>query len=157
MKRLYCHIEWSLLGLVLLLAAGCGRTERAGDRPATAPTTGTVTYQGQPLADAMVTFHPQSAGASGGQNRGAVGKTDASGNFALTTFEPQDGAIPGKYRVTVTKTEGGAPAENPDPFAPAAPAPKSLVPQAFTKPDSSGLTAEVKQGGENKFSFDLGK
>jgi hypothetical protein len=38
-----------------------------------------------------------------GAPRAAVGKTDAAGNFQLTTFETNDGAVPGMHEVTVKK------------------------------------------------------
>jgi hypothetical protein len=40
-----------------------------------------------------------------GASRHAVGTTDEAGKFQLTTFEPNDGAIPGTHVVTVSKTE----------------------------------------------------
>ena len=84
--------------------------------------------------------------------------TDESGQFKLTTFDPSDGAIPGTYRVTVTKmdTTAAPPAENPDPTVPPPPPPKSVLPEKFATPNTSGLTADVKKDGENNFPFDLG-
>jgi hypothetical protein len=75
------------------LSVGCSQS----DRPATYPGQGSVTYQGKPVAGASVSF------LAPGSPRFAVGTTDAAGQFRLTTFEPDDGAIPGTHVVTVRK------------------------------------------------------
>jgi hypothetical protein len=72
-------------------AAGCSRT----GRPTVAPVRGQVTYRSKPLAGATVAF------LCPGAPRLAVGTTDGSGNYRLTTFEPNDGAIVGSHVVTV--------------------------------------------------------
>lgn len=119
---------------------------------------GTVTYQGKPLAGAVVSFIPEKAG-----DRSAGGTTDESGRYQLTTFESSDGAIVGKYRVTVTKREAAADVKVPEGLAGAAAEEmqeranavgKPLIPQKFFVPESSGLTAEVKSG-SNTFDFTL--
>jgi hypothetical protein len=87
----------SLLIAGCCLAAGCS----GSDRPEVAPVRGQVTYQGQPVAGAMVSFLCQ------GAPRLATATTDESGNYALTTFEPNDGAIIGSHVVTVKKDPAG--------------------------------------------------
>jgi len=140
--------------VLVLLFVGCGETVDA-DRPETAPVTGTVTYNGQPVEGATVTFM---AGASGG--RGAVGTTDASGKFQLTTFEAGDGAIPGAYKVKIAKTVGGAPtAGEGEIMAPPTGGPptsevKDELPVKYKDENTSGLTADVKDG-DNDFPFEL--
>jgi hypothetical protein len=88
----------SLVAHLLLLATscsllGCSRS----DRPATFPVHGTATYRGKPVARASVAF------LAAGAPRMAVGVTDERGTFRLTTFDPDDGAIPGTHVVTVRK------------------------------------------------------
>jgi hypothetical protein len=61
---------------------------------------GTVTLDGQPLENALVTFTPEGGG------RGASGVTDASGKYLLATAG-QAGAVPGTHRVTVTTLNQG--------------------------------------------------
>ena len=73
---------------------GCARQS---GRPATYPVQGNITYQGKPVADATVAF------LADGAPRPAVGTTDGAGEFRLTTFELNDGAIPGTHVVTVVK------------------------------------------------------
>lgn len=129
---------------------GCSSPADTSNRPATVPVTGTVTYNGSPLEGATVAFLPKKPG-----DPGASGRTDASGKFSLTAFEPGDGAVPGSYLVTVTKTEaqGGGEAQD-DSEAPVT-APKSLIPEKYNNPQGSGLTADVKEGDPNEFTFEL--
>jgi hypothetical protein len=82
-----------LLLVAPCLALGCAQS----DRPSTFPVRGKVVYRGKPVADAWVSF------LAPGAPRPAVGTTDENGNFQLTTFEPNDGAILGTHVVTVRK------------------------------------------------------
>lgn len=68
------------------------------------PVTGTVTHNGAAVEGALVTFH--AAGVT------AFDTTDAEGKFSLKT-RVGDGAEPGKYVVTVSKSEQSAPPEVP--------------------------------------------
>lgn len=133
---------------------GCGPAKPASNRPQTHPASGRLSLAGQPLAAATVTFRPE------GKGSGCAGISDASGRFKLSTFAAGDGALPGKYRVTVTKF-AAAPA-SPDVDSPgyappsaSAPPPKSLLPETYADPAKSGLTAEVVAGKANVFEFDL--
>lgn len=128
--------------------AGCGSEEVAVDRPKTVPVTGTISYQKKPLSGAKVAFVPVST-----EGNGAVGQTNENGEFTLMTFEPNDGARPGTYKVTVTKVEvTGELTENS--LAPPGET-KALLPEKFGVPRTSGLDAEVAEGKENKFEFNL--
>jgi hypothetical protein len=84
----------AVAGTVLAAATGCG----GKDRPV--PVRGRVTLDGQPLSKATVQFIPAS-----GQGSVASGLSDADGNFRLSTFKTDDGALPGDYKVTVTVQE----------------------------------------------------
>ncbi|HMC89367.1 MAG TPA: carboxypeptidase-like regulatory domain-containing protein [Gemmataceae bacterium] len=55
---------------------------------------------GQPLPGATVLFMPED-----GSGRAATGLTDSEGNFLLTTYKDNDGAVSGNYRVLVSKSE----------------------------------------------------
>ena len=136
---------------VCLLLSGCGGTEH----PGTYPVQGTVTFNGQPVADATVNFHPV------GQSRSSVGRTDAQGRYELTTFSSGDGAMPGEYRVAISKFElpPGAEAEDPEPpeelqSDAEALVPQNVLPERYASPDTSELTATVSVG-PNTVDFDL--
>ncbi len=145
-------MRWSCV-LAAVVVLGCAK---GGDpnRPQTYPATGTVTYNGQPVSEATVLLISTTSG-----GRGASGMTDASGNFTLTTFEAGDGALPGSYKVRITKTiVEDAPAEPGEPTAPGEEpnmgTQKDLIPAKYKDPNESGLTADVKEG-PNTFTFEL--
>jgi hypothetical protein len=75
-----------------LLAFGCG--DGSGLEPRF-PVSGKLTYKGEPVKNAVINFVPVGGG------RGATGKVEEGGTYTLTTHDPDDGALPGKYKVTV--------------------------------------------------------
>ncbi len=119
--------------------AGCG----GGGQPDAYPVEGTVTFRGQPVAEAHVRFIPE-------EGPPAEGITDESGSFTLRTFEPGDGAVAGPHTVTVSKTV----VVDPDPNA-AYPAMRSVLPDRYARVGASPLVAEVTADGENQFAFEL--
>jgi hypothetical protein len=92
-----------LVGFGCLISTGCS----GSNRPATAPVHGVVTFQGKPVAGASVTF------LCPGAPRPAAGMTDETGNYRLTTFAENDGAIVGNHVVTVKKLRSAPPASLP--------------------------------------------
>lgn len=83
---------------LLALCVGCG-----GDGPIDVQPRFTV--DGQPLKSASITF-VRPAGEEGG--RAAFGVTDENGVAKMTTFDPYDGILPGKYSVVVIKAPENA-------------------------------------------------
>ncbi len=98
------------------------------------------------------------------QQRGGVARTDARGRADLWTFDPGDGVIPGSYNVTIAKLEH---VEWPDPESVGfeeydrltekleAEGPRHEVPERYSRAATAGLTAEVVDGGDNNFLFEL--
>jgi len=132
----------SLFGcaLLVLFLSGCGGGSKAG----TYPVTGVVTFKGEPLPNAAVTFFPV-------QGRPAAGMTNAQGEYFLSTFAAGDGAMSGTYSVTVAEPavemkEGDYSIPEPKP---------PRFPVKYTDPKQSELKFEVKPGEENKFAIDL--
>src|SRR5436305_14453351 len=82
---------------VLLSAYGCGSSGH--NLPKTVPATGVVTLDGKPVDGAQVVLVP-----AGQEITGASGVTDSSGRFSLRAYPEKDGAIPGEYKVQVSKT-----------------------------------------------------
>jgi hypothetical protein len=122
------------LTLVAVTLAGCGRSA------AYVPVTGTVKYSdgSVPTGDvATVTFQPAE---SGPNSKGASGTINKDGTFTLQSVQPNDGARPGDYQVTVHVMQGY-------------PRGRSLVAETFTKPDTTPLKATVEDSGENRFDF----
>jgi hypothetical protein len=104
------------------------------------------------VADAAVIFEPV------GSTPAASGQTDAAGRFRLTTFDANDGAVPGEYKVAVQKVQVIAserPAKAADDLQRPPPNEKWLLPMKYANTATSGFTATVKAGGENQFKFEL--
>lgn len=140
------------LAAVFLLMAGCDR--RPTGRPATAPVTGVVRFNGEAVAGATVGFQAD------GNGRSASGITDAQGRYQLSTFARGDGAVPGSYQVIVLKYEvsdnaTGGQEEYVPPQGPTPP-PKHLLPEKYATAKTSGLTATVGNG-PNTIDFDLAR
>ena len=144
----------ALTGLCFVVGCGSGG-------PTLVPATGTVYYQDKPLEGAAVTFVPDLGVQSAG------GTTDAEGKFTLKTGN-EDGAAAGSYKVVVVKVEGGGAGEAvTDPKAmslkgadsvqanEAAVDVKSLIPESYNSPATSGFTATVEEGKPNDFEFRL--
>lgn len=125
--------------LTAVFALGCGS---GGQR--TAAVSGTVIYNGKPVAKAHVSFVPSDA-----NSRAAEGLTDDRGRFTLGTFAASDGAILGKYKIGVIARGPDRPAKPgegsgmPGETVPGEP----VIPIKYFSPDTSGLAHEVKSGG----------
>jgi hypothetical protein len=84
------------LALPLALAAGCG------SGPKYAPVSGRVMLNGQPLANATVSFQPIAEGKMDAPAPGATGHTNANGEYSLTSADGRHGAWVGKHLVRIT-------------------------------------------------------
>ncbi|MFH1922280.1 MAG: hypothetical protein ABIP48_20650 [Planctomycetota bacterium] len=137
-------MKWSTeLGCLVAASAiaviGCS----GSGLPDTVPITGLVTYNGEPVAEAQVSFIPA-------QGRPASGGTGADGRFKLTTFQLDDGAVLGEHTVTIAKT-APTPGQEDDPYAEQI----SLIPEKYGKLQDSPLKATVSADGPSEFKFDL--
>lgn len=140
------------IGLVLTsqFLSGCGSAPTSKREPVF-PVSGKVSYKGQPVAGADVTFFCKE------KNMSSFAKTDAEGKFKLTTFASFDGAPAGKYSITVSKPAQSAaatkdvpledPSYNPDQVAKIGTAadvtPKSPIPVKYADAKSTDLFATV--------------
>lgn len=160
---------------LLLLAAGCGAPDPSSNCVAVSLT---VTYKGQPVEGAQVTF-----AASGEGARTCQGVTDQSGRAVMGTFGTDDGAQPGPYKVSVSKSteaaggmsdpalagidtaganSGGGQIQDPtqgyrdqmntDGSIKEA---KSQLPAKYASIEDSGITFTVEGSGSNDFTVDL--
>jgi hypothetical protein len=133
------------LAVLLAVSDGCSGTDDQGPKRVAA--TGTVNYKGQPVEGASVVMTPDSGTSA------AMGKTDASGQFKLGTKEAGDGAVPGKYKVMISKTETTTeeiPETDPR-YGTVTPKTtvKEHLPAKYKDPKKSGLTVEIKDGEDN--------
>lgn len=150
---MWCRgIRFALMAMTLSVL-GCGKVGLDG----LVPVSGTVTLNGKAIEGADVVFNPESEG------RAASAKSDASGKFHLTTLEPHDGAQPGSYKVSISKKEMINPmtAEEAEEWFhkhSGPPPPRKIkndLPEKYADDKTSGLTATVKESGDNKIDFEL--
>lgn len=85
--------------VILALATMCTGCGEKVTRLPVHPVRGQITRNGQPLAHALVAFHPRSATPQA--DLAPRGQTDEQGRFTLTTYDSHDGAPAGEYAVTV--------------------------------------------------------
>ena len=148
---------WPVLAS-LLLAAGVG----CGGKGKPVPVQGTVTLDSKPLDHATVLFVPQD---KGGQASSAL--TDDTGNYTLKTPNVGDGALPGAYKVVITRSvDMGSSAAGEDPAKAVAEwrkkqreakrSPQKQVPQVYSSVASTTLTYTVEPAG-GKADFNLKK
>jgi 3',5'-cyclic AMP phosphodiesterase CpdA len=119
----------------------------AANRKPTHPVQGKVYFEGTPAANAQVVFHLSSAD---GKNYTRAGDAlvEADGSFTLTTYTANDGAPIGDYAVTITLRSPQW-----DDQGKAGP---NQLPARYSRPQSSGLQAKVKEG-PNEYTFELKK
>ena len=143
--------DWGRAAGCLFVAAayfatsGCGQKEEI---PELVSVTGKVTFQGQPLANASISFVPADEDKESTLVVRPHGQTDEQGQYELSWHGDHDGAPPGKYQVMVMAFK---PNDNDDEEI----QPESLIPKKYNSPKTSGLNADVSEDGENVFNFDL--
>lgn len=149
MQTTHNLIDWRHIGLVAvwLVSLGLG-TGCNGDRPETAPVSGIVEYDGQPISGferGAVTFTPR----GGPMAKGTIDPSD--GSFRLTTYRDGDGALIGPARVAVSATVDDPRATADDKY----PGVRWVIPEKFADRDQSGLTCEVVADEQNVFRIKL--
>ena len=127
------------LGYSWWLRDGAGRwhVATAGDPDtivnSAVPVSGKVLLPGgQPAANAWVVFNAKDP-----PGNDASAATAADGSFRLGTFKKEDGAVPGRYVVTV----------EPHPHARGA---KPRIPKAYQSAETSPLRVEITAGAANE-------
>lgn len=132
-----CVVTGVILMFAVAILPGC----RGSDAPPLGEVEGTVTLDGQPLADARISFYPQ----EGGRSSEAV--TDASGHYVLR-YTDAAGAKVGVHKVSISTFEESR-QEDDGSKIPGVP---EKVPAKYNT--ESTLTQEVKSG-KQTINFDL--
>jgi hypothetical protein len=124
-----------------LILFGCTGKDPAG--PKLVPVSGAVSLNGKPVAGATVTFVP----AGDTKGFGSKGKTDVDGKYSLTGNRGGAGAVPGNYKVTISKRvmpDGSEPDEDvPVMESPA----RETLPSKYSMGGQTTLTAIVPESG----------
>jgi hypothetical protein len=147
------------VSLGLLIVLGCGGDDSGLNKRY--PVKGTVTYKGSNVEKGSISFIPENAK----EGRAANGEIQ-NGSYFLTTSVNGDGALPGKYKVTVSALEVDMPEESKSgpgggqAFAQSKARgevmkkAKALVPLKYGSVEKTSLGAEVKAE-PNKIDFTL--
>lgn len=106
--------------LISFLGLGCG-----DGRPKRVPVMGQVFIDGVPLTHGTIQVIPEG-------DRAAFGEIRSDGTFDLTTFDENDGCVPGKHKVAVVATETID-----------AQSQRWHAPKKYMSPETSGLTVEI--------------
>jgi hypothetical protein len=107
---------------ISITGAGC-----SDGRPERIPVSGQVLIDGQPLEHGFVQVIPAN-------DRAATGKLGPHGRFQLTTFETNDGCVPGTHPVAVIANESIDPQSQ-----------RWHAPKSYMNPDVSLLVVDVKE------------
>ncbi len=151
--------------LLAIMLSGCGGdTGKGKPRAKVYKTKGKVTFLGSPVVGAVVSFSPK------GDQPAAIGRTNDSGEYVLTTYAAGDGAAAGEFTVMVMlidsgdaeKTPAMAHAKTQAEYVPVdthnvkkAKSSGNVLPTKYADPKTSTLTAKVEAGKENNFPFDV--
>lgn len=121
--------------LLLVACAACSNSSR----PPLYPAEGKLLVDAKPAAGAVVFLYGSDAGErKAARPHGTVGP---DGTFRLSTFQPDDGAAPGTYRVAVFWTKPGDQGGDDG---------VSLLPMEFSNPDTSGIPPVIIEEGDNQ-------
>ena len=118
--------------LLALALAGCW----GGQAVRLVPVRGRATLGQQGLGRVTIQLVPD--GSKGTHAPAGVGQTDEDGSFRITTPPYGEGAVPGRYKVTVTSYTGRG------------------VPPSYADPRTTPLWVEIPPGGLENWDLKLG-
>jgi len=153
-------IAITLSVMCAVVIAGCGADNSGLDRRYSV--SGRVTYKGEPVQKGTIIFEPTNPAPPAGRHSHS---TLENGHYALTTSgEGADGALPGEYKVLVLSTTvdmtglakktGGMIHQGDADFQKIVKEAKNLVPQKYSRSETSNLTYKVEPRSQTK-NFDL--
>lgn len=138
----------NLFAVVFLLLGclGCGPDD---GRVRVYSVNGKVLVNGQPAEGARVVFYPTTPAEPGQKVPTPSATTDASGEYRLDSYEVEDGAPAGEFKVTVVWPEP-PPANATGEFDL-----KDRLRGRYSNPQTTQLTATVEEGGGEIPAFEL--
>ena len=140
MRRLSLYVKYAFAAYCLIAAAtttlGCKKN------PEVVPVAGKVLYNGKPLPFGIVMFQPE-------VGQAAQGEIQPDGSFQLSSYLPNDGAVPGRHKISIRCFSGQKTADGGGPPG------RLLIPQKYTRFGTSGLTAEIANGANEPLVLEL--
>jgi hypothetical protein len=138
-----------LLGFISLAGLSCSSSDKLN------PVKGKVVFKGEPLAGALVSFHPK--GGTDVKTMATTGLTKEDGTFTVVTGQ-KEGAPAGEYVVTIICTA----VAKPDPSKKVSKVISTgeietidVLGGAYANKANSKLTATIKSGNNELEPFDL--
>jgi hypothetical protein len=126
-------VKLLFLGALLTAVTGCGSSGVT-----TVPVSGTVTFDGGPCpAQGNISFAPVEI-AAGLPRRPGSASFGPDGQYAVTSFKPGDGLVPGRYRVQISCFNGVPDSRNPNGFRNASFIADDFAPPEFVVDSGSG-------------------
>lgn len=130
---------------VCVVFSGCG------GGPKVATVTGVITMDGEPIANANISFHPETG-------RGSTGQTDSEGRYELLFTQGRKGAVLGNHKVTISTKVYAQESRDVDydgnESGNAVKGRAESMPDKYRVKSATILTAEVKSG-KNEIDFPL--
>ena len=114
--------------LVLCVVVVLGGCSKGPAPPRLVPVSGKLVYQNKPVPLAWLRFYPDAP--QQGQGFVADGQSKEDGTFSLQTYPHGPGAVPGRYKVTITLEARG-----------------TGFPTRYADPEQTPLRIEVKEEG----------
>lgn len=139
--------RFGILSLACCLLTGCG----GESGPVMVTASGIVTFEGKPLANADIAFHPQPKGPVSGCT------SDASGAFTMLGAGGKPGAVVGSHKVTVSipsAETGSSPDGN---STPESAGPAVEIPPAYIDVATTSLEVTISESGNDKIELKLVK
>ncbi len=133
MSRLGKSFGWMVL---MVLVTGCGSSDLGS-------VSGKIHLDGEPLANAVVTFYPENADVTAGKGAASFGRTDESGYYELHYNRDAKGAEIGAHKVAITTLQESSGGDY-------GAGVKELVPTKYNS--NTELTAQVTSG-SNRIDF----
>ena len=146
-----CPGVLALVVALALLLPGCAKQEFQNIRQPTHAVQGQVTLDGKPVANATIVFKPVDATKFKWREQPQA-KSDAEGRFTVFTYEANDGAPAGEYRVGIAVL-GGGDDEGGDQVRRDTSAAK--VPARYADASTSGITTTVEAKPNTLPTFEL--
>ncbi|MDR1964623.1 MAG: carboxypeptidase-like regulatory domain-containing protein [Planctomycetaceae bacterium] len=138
--------------LVFVIFTGCSHK---GKLRGLVPCCGTVTLDGTVVADAQVLFLPVQESL-----RVASGKTNAQGQFVLSSLTTNDGIMPGEYCVTIIRIEKTGTVRKPviNEFGESVmppPETRNVLPERYADKTTSDIKVTVPASGDKNIKIEL--
>jgi hypothetical protein len=138
---------FTTLALLMLVTPGCGKSD---GRVKVYPVNGKVSVRGMPAESARVVFYPVSDELKKPGMPIPYGMTDGQGNFKLRSYDVDDGAPEGDYKVSIIWLDVPPEKAQENPLSA-----KDRLSGQYSNPQTSKLTAKVEKGGGEIPPFEL--